>query len=81
MTAELSWRIRIIALLRTTALVVIAAALLLPIYWLIMSSFRPADQIFRHAGTFGIQTLVPASLTLENYRNIFAGSFPRALFN
>ena len=69
------------AALRYAALTLIAAILLLPIYWLIMSSFRPADEIFRFAGAFGIDTLIPRTLTLENYQQIFSGSFPRALFN
>jgi ABC-type glycerol-3-phosphate transport system permease component len=68
-------------LLRHAALVLIAAVLLLPIYWLVMSSFRPAEDIFRHAGQFSLQTLVPAQLTLENYRAILAAEFPRAVFN
>jgi ABC-type glycerol-3-phosphate transport system permease component len=72
---------RIFAALRMIALIIIATILLLPIYWLIMSSFRPADQIFRHAGTFGIETLIPTKLTLENYFGIMASGFPRALFN
>ena len=67
--------------LRMTALVLVATIVLLPLYWLILSSFRPADHIFRHASTFSIETLVPFQLTLENYRNIWAGGFPRALFN
>ncbi len=46
-----------------------------------MSSFRPAGDIFRFAGTFGIDTLVPRRLTLENYEQIFSGPFPRSLFN
>jgi ABC-type glycerol-3-phosphate transport system permease component len=81
MTAEITWWTRALAIFRTAALVGIATLLLLPIYWLIMSSFRPADQIFRHAGTFGIETLIPTKLTLENYISIMAGGFPRALFN
>ncbi len=67
--------------LRYAALVLVATVLLLPVYWLLMSSLRPADQIFRHAGTFSIETLVPLQLTFENYRFIFSGTFPRALFN
>ena len=66
---------------RMTSLIMAATIVLLPIYWLIMSSFRPADQIFRHAGTFGLETLLPSQLTLENYRAILSGGFPRALFN
>jgi multiple sugar transport system permease protein len=72
---------RVLAILRYAALVVIATILLLPIYWLIMSSFRPAEDIFRYAGQFSLETLVPKRLTLENFQQIFAASFPRALFN
>ncbi|MBN8941070.1 MAG: carbohydrate ABC transporter permease [Rhizobiales bacterium] len=67
--------------LRYLALTTVAVVLLLPIYWLIMSSFRPADQIFANAGRFGLGTLVPSELTLDNYRQILTGGFPRALFN
>lgn len=70
-----------LAVLRYAALVLIATALLLPVYWLLMSSLRPADQIFRHSGAFSFETLVPLQLTFENYRFIFSGTFPRALFN
>lgn len=72
---------RILAIARYAALVLIATALLLPIYWLIMSSFRPGDDIFRYAGTFSLETLVPRRLTLVNFQQILAGNFPRALFN
>ena len=71
----------ILQTLRYAALVLIATILLLPIYWLIMSSFRPGGDIFRYAGQFGLETLIPQRLTLENYQQIFAASFPRALFN
>ena len=65
-----------LAILRCIALVLIATVLLLPIYWLIMSSFRPAGDIFRYAGQFSLETLVPQRLTLENYQQIFAASLP-----
>jgi ABC-type glycerol-3-phosphate transport system permease component len=74
-------RVRLLGALRYAALVLVATVLVLPVYWILMSSLRPADQIFRHAGTFGIETLVPLQLTLENFRFIFSGTFPRALFN
>ena len=72
---------RLLGALRYIALVLVATVLVLPVYWILMSSLRPADQIFRHASTFGIETLVPFQLTLENFRFIFSGTFPRALFN
>ena len=74
-------RSRALNFLRYTALVLVTTALVLPVYWILMSSLCPADQIFRHAGTFGLETLVPLQLTLENFRYIFSGTFPRALFN
>ncbi len=74
-------RVRALVILRYAALVLVATVLVLPVYWILMSSLRPADQIFRHAGTFGLETLVPLQLTFENFRFIFSGTFPRALFN
>ena len=71
----------LLAALRYAAIALVAAFLLLPIYWLIMSSFRPAGDIFRHAGQFSLETLVPQRLTLENYRQVAAGGFPLALRN
>lgn len=71
----------LLSLLRHAALCAVAAILLLPIYWLIMSSFRPADEIFRYSGAFGLRTLIPDALTLDNYAQIFSGAFPRSLFN
>ena len=73
--------VRFLSIARYIALILIATVLLLPIYWLIMSSFRPAEDIFRYAGQFGLDTLVPRRLTLDNFQQIFAASFPRALFN
>ena len=67
--------------LRYPAMVVLAAAALLPLYWLLMSSVRPAGDIFRYGGTFSWRTLVPSALTLENYGELTKGDFPRALAN
>jgi len=67
--------------LRYGALVFVATLLLLPIYWLIMSSFRPGGDIFRYATDVGWRTLVPQTLTLDHYRTMLAGDMPRAVFN
>ena len=71
----------LLTFMRYAGMSLIAAVLLLPIYWLIMSSFRPAEDIFRFSGAFSLETLLPRTLTLENYQQIFASSYPRALFN
>jgi ABC-type glycerol-3-phosphate transport system permease component len=50
-----------------TALVaVIAAAFLVPFYWLLISSLRQPERIFADAGQF-----LPSSLTLQNFETVF----------
>jgi ABC-type glycerol-3-phosphate transport system permease component len=68
-------------LARYAALVAIATVLLLPIYWLIVSSFRPAEDIFRHSSAFSWQTLIPTRITFENYETVFASALLRAVLN
>lgn len=53
-------------MLITAIVAVIAAIFLVPFYWLVISSLRPASRIFADAGDF-----VPSSLTLANYRSLF----------
>jgi ABC-type glycerol-3-phosphate transport system permease component len=66
---------------RYAVLVLVATALLLPIYWLIMSSFRPAGDIFRHTTEVSWRTLVPTRFSLEHYATMLASDMPRAVFN
>lgn len=66
---------------RYLGLVVIAFILLLPIYWLIMSSFRPSEDIFRYSSTFGLKTFFPERMTLVNYREALEGKIGTALLN
>ena len=70
-----------LATLRYAAMLLVALLASLPLYWLLMSSFRPAGDIFRHSGVFDWRTLVPTRLTLENYRGLARGDFPRAVAN
>jgi ABC-type glycerol-3-phosphate transport system permease component len=67
--------------LRYAALITIALLLLTPIYWLIMSSLRPAEHIFRFSGSFSIETLIPFAVTFENYTQALEGNVGRALLN
>jgi ABC-type glycerol-3-phosphate transport system permease component len=70
-----------LATLRYAAMLLVALLASLPLYWLLMSSFRPAGDIFRHSGVFDWRTLVPTRLTLENYAALARGDFPRAVAN
>jgi len=50
----------------TTIMIVIAAVFLVPFYWLLISSLRPANRIFADAGDF-----FPAGPTLQNFETLF----------
>jgi len=74
-------RRRALATLRYAALVTVATLLLLPIYWLVMASFRPSADIFATSSNFGWATLVPERLTLAHWREAWSGELPRAVAN
>jgi ABC-type glycerol-3-phosphate transport system permease component len=52
--------------LPTALMVIIALVFIVPFYWMIVSSVRPAGRIFADAGEF-----FPSSLTLGNYGTLF----------
>jgi multiple sugar transport system permease protein len=62
--------------LRLLGVVVLALFCLAPLYWMVVSSLTPHDAIFNN-------DLLPARLSLENYRNIFGeqNNFALALRN
>jgi putative chitobiose transport system permease protein len=63
-------------------LVVLAACFFVaPLLWMIVSSLRPADEIFRYVAPLQWRTFVPAQLTADHYLDLFGSPFARALFN
>jgi ABC-type glycerol-3-phosphate transport system permease component len=73
MKAAVAWRY--------AAMISLAVLVLLPIWWLLISSLRPAGDIFRYGSNFSWRTLVPVRLTGENYTALLTGDFPRAIGN
>jgi ABC-type glycerol-3-phosphate transport system permease component len=67
--------------IRYTLLVIIFLALMLPLYWFIMSSFRPTEDIFLYANDFGLRTIVPNRLTMDNHIAVFRSEFMTAMSN
>jgi len=45
---------------------------LLPLWWALVSSLRPLDDVFRYVSPFSWQALVPTRFTLSAYQSIFA---------
>jgi ABC-type glycerol-3-phosphate transport system permease component len=72
---------RVLPGLRYAAMSALALLVLAPLYWLIISSLRPAGDIFLHAGHFGLRTLVPERFTVQNYGALLGGDYPRAIAN
>ncbi|MFC4597486.1 carbohydrate ABC transporter permease [Cohnella hongkongensis] len=55
---------------RLAVLIAIAVVALFPIYWMVMSSFRTHEEIFKYA-TLSPELFLPVEWTLQNYRDIF----------
>ncbi len=53
----------------------------LPFIWIMITSIRPSEEALRYTAPFERRTLIPDSLTLENYVNLFDGPFLRAIVN
>lgn len=56
--------------MRTFVMAMIAVIVLFPVYWMIMSSFRTHEEIFKYS-MLGWQLFLPVDWTLDNYRDIF----------
>ncbi|GIO11375.1 ABC transporter permease [Cohnella xylanilytica] len=73
----------VFAALRWIVLVAAAVVSLFPIYWMVMSSFRTHEEIFRYT-TLSKELFLPVHWTLGNYREIFldpAKPFGRYILN
>lgn len=72
-------------LLRTAdylALAFVTAIFLVPLLWMLGSSFRTQAEIFQYSYPLSIKTFVPQQAILENYRSIFVDrEFGRFLWN
>ncbi len=72
------FRIRWRGIVKHLLLAILAISMIYPLLWLLASSFKPTDAIFRDIG------LIPTDFTLENYGNgwsAFQYPFSRFLWN
>ncbi|MEV5822074.1 carbohydrate ABC transporter permease [Micromonospora harpali] len=67
---------------RTLWLVVPVAALAVaPLLWAVVSSLRPGEEIFRYLSPVSVRTVIPSTVSLDNYRAVLESSFTLALLN
>jgi multiple sugar transport system permease protein/putative chitobiose transport system permease protein len=62
-------------------LIVSAIIVLLPLEWVVASSFTTRETVWKNVLPFSWRALLPASFTLEGYRQIFDAGFGRTMIN
>ncbi len=63
-------------------MVLVALALLLPLYWALLSSIRPQEAVFQFMRPVGWRTFIPTEVTFQYFVEVFTRTaFPRALLN
>jgi putative chitobiose transport system permease protein len=60
---------------------VISAIAALPLVWLVVNSFRTSSDIFASLSPLSITTIIPDSVTLENYQRLFESGYFQAFGN
>lgn len=61
--------------------VVVGGASMAPLYWALVSSLRPAEDILKYLSPLSPWTFIPNRLTLENWFHVWSGPFARSMFN
>lgn len=62
----------------TLLAVFLAAVFILPAVWLFAGSLRPTTEIFASLSPLSWRTLIPETVSIDNYVSLFAGPFGRA---
>ncbi len=62
-------------------LIILAIIVILPLEWIIASSFTNRETVFKNVLPFSFKALWPSNPTLDAYRGIFDGGFGRAILN
>lgn len=54
---------------------------LLPLWWIVISAFRPERDIFRYLSPLDPRVLIPTEFSLDSFTALTSGPFFRAVFN
>jgi ABC-type glycerol-3-phosphate transport system permease component len=66
---------------RYGGMTLVACITLLPLIWMLLSSFRSTHEMFDHSATWSLRTILPERFTLENYTSLWSTDFPRSVVN
>jgi putative chitobiose transport system permease protein len=67
--------------LLTVVAAAVALLFFLPFFWMVSSGLRPGEEIFAFLSPLSPYSLIPRTLTLENYVQLFGGRLGRNVFN
>ena len=65
----------------TVIAVLLATVFILPALWILGGSLRPSGEIFGSISPLSWRTLIPSSVSLDNYISLLSGGFATALAN
>lgn len=72
---------RSLFLLNTVLGFLVALLFMLPVIWMLASSLRPNEEIFRYLSPLTIRSILPTELIFDNIVALMQAGFARALFN
>ncbi len=76
-----AFRISVSRLVLTVVAAVVALLFFLPFAWMVTSAVRPGDEIFRYLSPLSVYSLIPKTITAENFARLFSGEVGRTVFN
>ena len=74
-------RISVSRLVLTVVAAVVALLFFLPFAWMVTSAVRPGEEIFRYLSPLSVYSLIPKTITAENFARLVSGEVGRTVFN
>jgi len=71
----------LVSIFPTVIAILITAVFMLPLVWLLVSAFRPEEDIFRYLNPLTFEAILPRQLTLDNFVALFEQGFAWPFFN
>jgi ABC-type glycerol-3-phosphate transport system permease component len=74
-------KLSVLRLVLSALAAAVALLFFLPFAWMVMSAVRPGEEIFRFLSPLSVYSLIPKTLTAENFARLLSGELGRTVFN
>jgi multiple sugar transport system permease protein len=81
MDRKRTFKISISQITLTAVAAIVALLFFLPFAWMVTSAVRPGEEIFRFLSPLSVYSLIPKTLTAENFARLLNGEVGRTVFN